>query len=198
MSNKLKGFLLGAGLSLIGVALWVILAVAVEIIAGLAGALMGILFLVGYKKFNPNARGAVVYVIAAAIILVEIVLAEFITLGIVAAKYDVSLAVAMGEPDMQRAILADILVGILFSAIGFGVYIGNDAMKKRNANAAKTAAALPDGNQEAPLPADAAALSDNETMSAVENAAAETAAASDLPAADSSAESAHADQTEAK
>ncbi len=132
--DKIKGYLFGFAASLAGVALWVFLANVLGIIAGIAGAVMGILFLLVYKKMTGEEKSSVItYIIGGVIILVDIFLAEIISLAIVGASYDVGLAELMAYSEIQSAMLQDILVGLLLSML---VYVGYIVSLNRKANQA--------------------------------------------------------------
>lgn len=127
MSNRLKGTIVGVLLSLLAVVAWVILAF-IGIIAGLAGALMGILFIIGYSKINKEDKSKYPVIVACVLIIAEIVLAELLTIFIYAGTLDLSFGDALANSDVQSAMLYDILLGLAFS---FLVFIGYLVSKKR-------------------------------------------------------------------
>jgi hypothetical protein len=129
MSDRIKGTITGIVLSMVAVVLWIIL-VAMGFIAGIAGALIGILFMIGYKSANPSDKSNYAVIAACIVIIVGIVLAELFTVAILASLYEVSYAELMSMPDVRLAMLFDVVLGLIFSFVIFGLYLF--ATKKNN------------------------------------------------------------------
>jgi len=128
--ERIKGTSLGIVLSLGGVVLWVIFAF-IGFIAGIAGALMGIAFVFGYRKMNPDDESKYPVIVACVLIIVEIVIAELLTiLIIVNGLEDVSFAEALAMPDVYVWVIVDIVVGLLLSYLVFGGYLYT--LKRKN------------------------------------------------------------------
>jgi uncharacterized protein YneF (UPF0154 family) len=122
MSNKMKGTLAGIGASLAGVALWVVLSL-IGFIAGIAGALMGMLFIFVYQKINKDDKTKYPHIVACALIVVEIVIAELLSLAVVAASNGVSLGAALEIGEVRMWLWIDIIVGLLLGYLVFGGYL---------------------------------------------------------------------------
>jgi len=120
MTDRLKGTLMGVLFSLGAVVIWVILTF-IGFIAGLAGALMGILFVMGYQKFNPSDKSKYVVFVACILIVVEIVVAELLAIAIIAGFYEVPFADALAIPEVQTGIILDVVIGLVLS---FAVFVG--------------------------------------------------------------------------
>lgn len=60
MSKKLKGTLLGIACSLVGVVLWIITVVYLDVIAGFESAVMVIAFILMYRLINPSDKSSYV------------------------------------------------------------------------------------------------------------------------------------------
>ncbi|GHV01120.1 hypothetical protein FACS1894211_10180 [Clostridia bacterium] len=129
MSNKLKATLAGVGASLGGVALWIVLSL-VGFIAGIAGALMGVLFIFVYKKLNKDDQTKYPFIVACVLILVEIVIAELLTIAFLAAANGVSFGAVMNIDNNKTLILIDILVGLALGYLVFGGYLFS--LKRKN------------------------------------------------------------------
>lgn len=131
MSNKVKGILVGLGLSLLGVALWVVFAALLNIIAGIAGAVMGIGLIWGYKKFNADDKSNFIYFFGAIVMILEIIIAELISLGIIANDYGYTFSDVFQIDGVKAGVIKDILVGIVFSALVFSGYIASIKRKEK-------------------------------------------------------------------
>ncbi|MDR3318244.1 MAG: hypothetical protein LBS99_02285, partial [Clostridiales bacterium] len=68
-------------------------------------------------------KGKLIYLIAAAVIIVEIIVSELISLAIIAATYQYTLADVLGNPDVLGGIITDIALGLVLSGAVFGYYI---------------------------------------------------------------------------
>lgn len=123
MTNRTKGTLAGIGLSFIGIVLWILFAAAFEIIAGIAGGAMGLLFVYGYKKYNAEDKSAYLYVTASILMVLEIILAEIITIAIIAGRYHLPLSFVLEIKEMQNAMILDIIIGLALSFLSFLTYI---------------------------------------------------------------------------
>lgn len=131
MSNNVKGILVGFLMSLIGVAAWILCSAVLEIIAGIAGALMGILFIVGYRIFNKGKLSNNVIIIAGAIVLVEIVVSELIALAIIASANGFTFGEVFDIEGVTSGFAIDLIVGILLSGLVFGFYISDMKRKEK-------------------------------------------------------------------
>ena len=130
MSDRSKGTLLGIIFSLGAVVLWIILSFA-GYVAGLAGALMGILFLLGYRKMNSSDKSKYPVFIACVLIVIEIAIAELLTIAIIAAQNEVPFSFALSIPEVQIAIVIDLAIGFLLSFLVFGGYLFSLRKKDR-------------------------------------------------------------------
>ena len=97
----------------------------VGFIAGIAGAAMGILFIVAYKKYNPEDKSKFSTIAACILIPIEIVIAELLTIFILAGIYEVSFAAALANKEIQGIILLDIIIGLVLSFAVFAGYLFN-------------------------------------------------------------------------
>lgn len=131
MSKRIAATFLGICASLCGIVVWILLSYA-GFIAGLAGALMGIAFLFVYKRINKNDKSIYPHVVASVVIIVDIILAELITISIIAAPYGVSLSEAMQIPEISRAVMLDVIVGLLLSFVCYFSYLVSQKRKKKN------------------------------------------------------------------
>lgn len=131
MNLKLKATLLGGLGSLCGVALWILFSYF-NVIAGIAGALMGYIFLRVYKKNNPTDNTNYPYFIGALIIVIDIIIAELIVLYIAAIQNGVLFTEALAIADVQRAIIYDLVVGLLLSGLVFGSIIYSEKKNERS------------------------------------------------------------------
>jgi len=123
MTNRVKGTLIGVGFSLGAVVIWVVLGL-IGIIAGIAGALMGILFVIGYRKFNPEDKTLLyISVFASLLIIVEVIIAELLTIAVVANSLGVSFSGAMGYAEVKKAVILDIALGLGLSFLVFTFYL---------------------------------------------------------------------------
>ena len=101
MSDRIKGTLVGIAFSLAAIGLWIILGL-IGFIAGIAGALMGILFLTGYKLVNKSDMSKYAVIFACILIAVEVIIANLITIAIYAGMFDASFADALSIPEIQK------------------------------------------------------------------------------------------------
>ena len=122
MSDRSNGTLNGILFSLGAVVLWVILSL-IGFIAGIAGALIGILFLIGYRKVNPSDGSKYPVYAACGVIIMGIILAELLAVAVLTAYYDVSYFEALSVPEIRSAMMLDVIVGLLFSFLVFGLYL---------------------------------------------------------------------------
>ncbi|MDL2292746.1 hypothetical protein LJC17_04085 [Acholeplasma sp. OttesenSCG-928-E16] len=120
MSNTVKGYLVGIAFSLGGVALWIILGAFVGIVAGWAAALMGILFFVGYNKYNKEDKSKVPFFVGSAVIIVEVFLAEMIVLGIIAQENAMTISELFAIKEIASGFAVDLIFGFVF---GLGIFI---------------------------------------------------------------------------
>ena len=129
MSNRLKGTLAGIAASAAGVALWIGLIYA-GFIAGIAGALIGILFILVYTKINKDDKSKYPYIFGSALIAVEIVFAELLAIAILASLNGVPFGAALEIPEIKKALLIDVLIGVL---LGYAVFVGYlFSLKRKN------------------------------------------------------------------
>lgn len=133
MSNKMKGTILGLLGSLVGILFWVILGY-IGIISGLAGALMGGAFIIIYKKINSDDTSNYSYIIGSIITIIEIIVAEFITLAVIAKANDVSFSFALSIKDIQISLVIDIVVGLILAGIVFATIIYSQKKKDKQKN----------------------------------------------------------------
>ena len=129
--ERVGGTLLGVLFSLAAIGLWILLNF-IGFIAGIAGALMGILFFVGYKLLNKTDNSKYPVIAACMLIVVEVIVAELITIAIYAGLAEISFSEAMGfgEYGMGMWVIIDISVGLLLSFICFGGYLHTNKRKK--------------------------------------------------------------------
>lgn len=129
-SKRVAAIILGFLASLAGVILWIIIA-AIGWIAGIAGALMGVLFILVYKKMCPRDESFLPFAIGFVVIAIDIFLAEMISLAMIASMNEVTFSQVMSIDGMGAAIAYDLIVGFLLSLI---VYIGFCvSMRKKSA-----------------------------------------------------------------
>lgn len=131
MSLRLKGTLLGFAASLVGVALWIIFVAFLGIIAGLAGAVMGLLFMLVYSKINREDKSNYRYIVGAIIIVVEILISELISVVIIASMESISLSSIFSSPNVIGDMAYDVIMGLVLSAIVFGAYIYSEKKKTK-------------------------------------------------------------------
>jgi len=130
MGRKIAGTLVGFLASLAGVAAWILLSF-IGFIAGIAGALMGMLFIMVYQKIAWDDKSAYPFVIGSLIIVVDIVMAELLAVALIAATNDLSFSAALADSEIMMWVIIDVVVGLLLSFLVFGGYI---ARKKRQIN----------------------------------------------------------------
>ena len=113
MSLKLKGTLLGIAASFAGVALFIIFVVAVNIIAGLAGALTGMLFYIVYKKVNyEDTTMPYATILSIVITIVQVSLASYLSYAILANMEGFTFAEIMAEDEIRGFFIRDLLLGL--------------------------------------------------------------------------------------
>lgn len=127
MSNKVKGYLLGILASLAVVALWIVLYVFVDIIAGYIGALMALSIIMIYKKFNPEDNSNVIYVVASVIGLFEIFIAEFASVGIMCVMNNKDFGSEVANSFV--GIVLDVVIAVILSALVLFYYIRQQTKK---------------------------------------------------------------------
>lgn len=127
MSYKVKGILAGVAMSLIAVAAWMIFWF-IGILAGLAGGGMGILFMIGYNKFD-HSRPKSIIAFSIVLIIVEIILCELICIAMFVSGSGVSFAQALADPEVKSAMLYDIIIGLILSVV---IHISYLASANRN------------------------------------------------------------------
>lgn len=137
MSNRLKGTLAGIGASLGGVGLWIILG-AIGFIAGIAGGLMGILFIIAYKALNKEDQTKYPYIVACVLVAVEIVLSELLLIAVLAAMNSVPFGDVLADSEVQTGMIIDIVVGFLLGYLVFGSYLYSLKRKSQMQNIRKT------------------------------------------------------------
>ena len=123
MSDRLSATLLAFAASLIGVFLWVILHLIFSLISTVAGALMGILFILVYSGSNPSDDTYFKYFWAVIVTFIDILLAEYICLAILGSTVGVTVSEILEYERNLRAIRIEILIGFIFSLISLGWYI---------------------------------------------------------------------------
>lgn len=131
MNKKIVGTAVGILLSLVPVILWVVIYLFTEFIVGWVGALMGILFIYPYRKINPDDKTKFPYIVGALLIFAEIVVAELLSLGILAAMNEISLSEALALEDVALYTVIDIVIGLALSYVIFFAFIAS-ARKKDN------------------------------------------------------------------
>lgn len=139
--KKVLGTIVGLIFSVLGIILWIVLSVWLGIIAGLAGGLMGILFILGYRQVNKEDKSVYPYILACIVTILEIILAEWLSLVIIAVLEHVDIAYALTIPEIKSAIIRDVALGLLLSAFVVIAYIVSDRRKNR-AQAKRVAAPL--------------------------------------------------------
>ncbi len=131
MSNKVKGTLLGILASFVGVAVWIALYVGLNIVAGVAGALMGYAFIFVYFKLNPNDSSKYPYFIAVPLAICEVVFSELISIVIICAINNVSLSDALNNSDVLAGIARDLILGCLLSCLVLFCFIRANNTKRK-------------------------------------------------------------------
>jgi hypothetical protein len=126
-----KGLLVGTAASLAGVVLWVIIAAYAGFISGWIGVLMSGAFLWGWNRVNRDDTSKKKYLFCAIIVLADIIVAEFITVWLIASQYGVGLGEITSYPEVQDAMVKDILVGILLTAILTPIIVINMANQRK-------------------------------------------------------------------
>lgn len=173
MSDRIKGTIVGFALSLSAIILWVIIGF-IGFIAGLAGAAFGILFLFGYNKvcsrdFNYTYRN----IAACVVIVVDIIIAELVTIALIAGDYGVSLAEALSIGEVLQGVLLDIVIGLALSFWAFISYLRKNSSfgrkfggfnKSKNATAATGAPVTDTLATEIACPTDPDLLENPETV----------------------------------
>lgn len=136
MSNKLKGTLLGIAASLVGVGLYILLYIGLELIGGIACVLMGVLFILVYNKFNSEDASKYKYIVAGVVTFIEVIASEFICLAIIVAQSGyASLGHAFDAiPNLAGATIYDLVFGLIFGAVGLGAYIFSKTRKTINSS----------------------------------------------------------------
>lgn len=124
--------LLGILASFAGVLLWIFLGF-IGFIAGLAGAVMGILFYMVYHAVNPRDKSSFRFVVAAVVMVVDIVIAELLMWAVAG----VSPANIFETPDILMRFILDIMIGLAISGICLGGYIAAEKKKIRMKKAAE-------------------------------------------------------------
>lgn len=124
--------LLGILASFAGVLLWIFLGF-IGFIAGLAGAVMGILFYIVYHAANPKDESSFRFVVAAVVMVVDIVIAELLMWAVAG----VSPANIFETPDILMWFILDIVIGLALSGICLGGYIAVEKKKIRMKKAAE-------------------------------------------------------------
>ena len=147
MSKKLKGTLLGIAASFVGVILFVILVVGLELIAGVAGALTGMLFFIVYKKVNYEDT-TIKYATVGSIIvtIVQVIFASYISYALLAAKYDLTFKTIMENSEISAYFYRDLIVGLLLSFVCLLFYI-LDQKKKGKFISPSAVSSIPDSNE---------------------------------------------------
>lgn len=130
MSDKVKGTLAGIAFSLVAIVLWVILSF-VGFIAGIAGALMGILFIIGYRAVNKNDKSKYQIIVACILIVVEIIVAELIAWAIYAGSANVPFMEALAIQEVQTSIIIDVVLGLVLSFAVFAGYLYSSSRKSK-------------------------------------------------------------------
>ena len=127
MNDKIKGTLLGILASFGGIALF-ILFYYIGFIAGIAGALMGVLFYIVYKKINPRDTSKYPFIAATIVILVEV----FVSLLIIVAMYSngqVSIIDVLRDPEIKGPFILDLVLGYVLGFLVFGGFIFQERRK---------------------------------------------------------------------
>lgn len=132
MSKKLLGIGAGFLLSFVAVALWIVLSVWVGWIAGIAGALMGISFIWAYSKLNPTDNGKLPFILGFFVIVIDIVIAELLSLAIICNMYGVSLAFALEMDGIIGDMLLNVLIGLTLSLVVYISYYYDRRKKRAN------------------------------------------------------------------
>lgn len=145
MDKRLKGTLVGVLCSLAGVGLWILLSAGIGIIAGLAGALMGILFILPYTKLNPDDRSAYPFIVGGILIVVEIAVSEIVSLAIIAAVAEVDFGWLMAIDGMVFDTVLNIVLGVVLSGIVFVGYVLTLRQRTKQAKRMRTGTAAPKG-----------------------------------------------------
>jgi ribosomal protein L32 len=138
MSKEVKGTLLGLAGSLIGIVLWVALSYF-GVIAGIAGAFMGYVFVFIYHNTNKNDKSNYPYIAGLITIFCEIIISEFIVLAIIAASHHVPFGEIFEITGIVGTIIFDISIGLVLSGVAFGsLYLAEQkrakALAKENAD----------------------------------------------------------------
>lgn len=135
MSKRLKGTLLGILPSFAGVGLWIVFGAFLEIIAGWAGAIIGVLFLLVYRKVNPDDKSKYPYIIGIVLIIALVFLSEILTIAILSSRYDLDFSVVMSADEIRSAMAIDLIIGYVLS---FAVFIGYIVSARRKSNLTDT------------------------------------------------------------
>lgn len=130
--KRVVATLLGILASFAGVLLWIFLGF-IGFIAGLAGAVMGILFYIVYHAANPKDESSFRFVVAAVVMVVDIVIAELLMWAVAG----VSPANIFETPDILMWFILDIVIGLALSGICLGGYIAVEKKKIRMKKAAE-------------------------------------------------------------
>lgn len=130
--KRVVATLLGILASFAGVLLWIFLGF-IGFIAGLAGAVMGILFYIVYHAANPKDESSFRFVVAAVVMVVDIVIAELLMWAVAG----VSPANIFETPDILMWFILDIVIGLALSGICLGGYIAAEKKKIRMKKAAE-------------------------------------------------------------
>ena len=132
MSLKLKGTLLGILASFAGVALFVLLLVVVNVIAGVAGALTGMAFLMVYRKINPLDESKYPFILAIVITLVQVLIAALLAYAIWAAMIDSTLAIVLTNKDVLNEFILNLVIGYALSGGLLAYYLFSESRKRKN------------------------------------------------------------------
>ncbi len=120
--NRLLGTLAGIGASLAAVALWMLLGMF-GIIAGYVGALMGLLFIIVYKRVNRADLSLYPYIFAAVLMVIEVAGAEMLGILMYAVVFQYSFVAVLQMELASHLFYWDVALGLAFSFLSFGLYL---------------------------------------------------------------------------
>lgn len=130
MSSRVNGVLVGIFLSCIFIALYVLVYVKLNLLAGWIGAFIGISFVAAYKGINTDDKSIVAYILAIFVVAGGLVVAEGISLFLIAASHNESIIKFFGS-DLIFILLYDLGLGFLLSMILSGLVMYSMAKKER-------------------------------------------------------------------
>ena len=147
MNSKLKGTLVGIAMSLIGVALWIAIYYFMGLITGIAAFVMVYLCYYGYNKFNKEDKSKYWLWLTIIVLVVGMVVAELITLLLLAADVGITIGYVFSVPEYLPGIIRDTVFGVIFGAVAI-IYLFFQIKKQNQQKATGAGGAIADKLEE--------------------------------------------------